>query len=47
VTPSDQIVINPADSMENGQQVNVAQPQNQSPQNGTAGQASQQKGSGS
>lgn len=47
VTPSDQIVINPADSLENGQQVNVAQPQNQSPQNGTAGQASQQKGSGS
>ena len=27
VAPSDQIVVNPADSLENGQQVNVAQPQ--------------------
>ncbi len=47
VSPSDQIVINPGDSLENGQQVNVAQPQNQSPQNGTQQQPSQQKGSGS
>jgi hypothetical protein len=47
VSPSDQVVINPADSLENGQQVNVAQPQNPSPQNGTKEQPSQQKGSGS
>ncbi len=46
VSPSDQIVINPADSLENGQQVNVAQPQNQGPQSGTQGQQGQQKGSG-
>jgi multidrug efflux system membrane fusion protein len=35
ISPTDKIVINPADSLENGQQVNVAQPQGQ------------QKGSGS
>jgi membrane fusion protein, multidrug efflux system len=35
VSPTDRVVINPADSLENGQQVNVAQPQGQ------------QKGSGS
>ncbi|MGC1963204.1 MAG: hypothetical protein WA676_10760, partial [Candidatus Sulfotelmatobacter sp.] len=42
VSPTDQIVINPADSLEEGQQVMVAQkPPAQSPP------ASQQKGSGS
>jgi multidrug efflux system membrane fusion protein len=35
ISPTDKVVINPADSLENGQQVNVAQPQKQ------------QKGSGS
>jgi membrane fusion protein, multidrug efflux system len=35
ISPTDKVVINPADSLENGQQVNVAQPQGQ------------QKGSGS
>jgi multidrug efflux system membrane fusion protein len=35
ISPTDRVVINPADSLENGQQVNVAQPQGQ------------QKGSGS
>jgi len=50
VSPTDQIVVNPADSLEDGQQVNVAQPQ----QNQQPGQPSpqgskndQQKGSGS
>lgn len=52
VSPNEQIVINPADSLEDGQQVSVAQPDNQSPQSGAAtgqtppGQPSQQKGSG-
>ena len=41
VSPADQIVINPADSLEEGQQVIVAQKPAQSPP------ASQQKGSGS
>jgi hypothetical protein len=36
VSPTDQVVINPPDSLEDGQQVNVAQPS-----------ANQQKGSGS
>src|SRR5580658_1709386 len=36
VSPTDQVVINPADSLEDGQQVNVAQPdQKKSPQKGT------------
>jgi multidrug efflux system membrane fusion protein len=35
VSPTDQIVINPADSLEDGQQVNVAQPPpNQQPRQG-------------
>jgi hypothetical protein len=41
VTPTDQVVINPADSLEDGQQVIVAQKPAQSPS------PSQQKGSGS
>jgi hypothetical protein len=40
VSPTDQIVINPADSLEDGQQVNVARP----PQ---GSKNDQQKGSGS
>jgi RND family efflux transporter MFP subunit len=43
VSPTDQIVVNPADSLENGQPVNVAQPQ---PQPGQA-QPAQQKGGAS
>jgi membrane fusion protein, multidrug efflux system len=46
VSPTDQIVINPADSLEDGQQVNVAQPPVNEPQPGTKPQG-QQKGSGS
>jgi membrane fusion protein, multidrug efflux system len=37
VSPTDQVVINPADSLEDGQQVNVAPPdQNKAPQKGTS-----------
>jgi multidrug efflux system membrane fusion protein len=43
---SDQIVVNPPDSLEQGQQVNVAQPAAQ-PQPDAAPQGTQQKGSGS
>src|ERR1700734_929696 len=43
VAPTDQIVVNPADSLENGQQVNVAQPQPSQRQPGQAPQG-QQKG---
>jgi multidrug efflux system membrane fusion protein len=43
VSPSDQVVINPADSLEDGQQVNVAQPQQQTDQPSQ----SQKKGGGS
>ncbi len=43
VAPSDRIVVNPADSLENGQQVNVAQPQPNQQQPGQAPQG-QQKG---
>ena len=39
VSPTDQVIINPADSLEEGQQVNVAQP--------TAPNSASQKGSGS
>jgi membrane fusion protein, multidrug efflux system len=42
VSTSDQVVINPPDSLENGQQVNVAQ---SSPQGQPQGQNNQQKGS--
>ena len=41
---NDQIVVNPPDSLEQGQQVNLAQP---AAQPGTQPQAAQQKGSGS
>jgi len=44
VSPSDQIIINPADSLEDGQQVNIAQPP---PSQQQPGQAPPQKGSGS
>ena len=45
VTPNDQIVVNPADSLEDGQPVNIAQPQpNRSQPNQTQGQ---QKGGAS
>jgi RND family efflux transporter MFP subunit len=51
VSASDQIVINPSDSLEDGQQVNVAQPQNETPAaNGATqnqNQKSGQKGGGS
>jgi RND family efflux transporter MFP subunit len=48
VSPNDRIVINPPDSLEEGQQVNVAQPQpNQQQQNPQQpSQAPQQKGNG-
>src|SRR3984885_14024587 len=46
VAPTDQIVVNPADSLENGQQVNVAQPQPSQQQPGRAPQG-QQKGGAS
>lgn len=50
IAATDQIVINPADSLEDGQQVNVAQNQQQpgqpAPQNQPQGQPNQQKGSG-
>jgi len=29
ISPSEQVVVNPADSLEDGQQVNVVQPQQQ------------------
>ncbi|MGA8764778.1 MAG: efflux RND transporter periplasmic adaptor subunit [Candidatus Sulfotelmatobacter sp.] len=48
VSPTDQVVINPADSLEDGQQVNVAQPQQNEQQQGSPPQAqnrNQQKGS--
>jgi hypothetical protein len=47
VAISDQIVINPADSLEDGQQVNLAQPPPNQQQPGQASPQSQQKGSGS
>jgi multidrug efflux system membrane fusion protein len=43
VAPNERIVVNPADSLENGQQVNVAQPQPNQQQPGKAPQG-QQKG---
>jgi RND family efflux transporter MFP subunit len=46
VAPSDQVVINPADSLEDGQQVNVAQPPAKQQQPGQPS-ASQQKGGAS
>jgi hypothetical protein len=42
VSPTDQVVVNPADSLEDGQQVNVAQP----PPKQQPAQPSRQKGSG-
>jgi membrane fusion protein, multidrug efflux system len=47
VSPTDQIVINPADSLEDGQQVNVAQPPPNQQQPGQTSPQGQQKGSGS
>jgi RND family efflux transporter MFP subunit len=47
VAISDQIVINPADSLEDGQQVNLAQPPPNQQQPEQASPQSQQKGSGS
>jgi multidrug efflux system membrane fusion protein len=44
VLPTDQVVVNPADSLEDGQQVNVAPPPSKQQQ---PAQPSQQKGSGS
>src|SRR5580692_3729376 len=46
VAPTDQIVVNPADSLEDGQQVNVAQPQPSQQQPGQAPQG-QKKGGAS
>jgi hypothetical protein len=46
VAPTDQIVVNPADSLEDGQQVNVAQPQPSQQQPPRAPQG-QQKGGAS
>src|SRR3984885_3401082 len=46
VAPTDKIVVNPADSLEDGQQVNVAQPQPSQQQPGRAPQG-QQKGGAS
>src|ERR1022692_237437 len=46
VPPTDQVIINPADSLEDGQQVNVAQPPSQQ-QPGQSPPQGQQKGSGS
>jgi RND family efflux transporter MFP subunit len=45
VAPTEQIVINPADSLEEGQQVNVAQPPPNQQQPGQAQPGNQQKGS--
>jgi membrane fusion protein, multidrug efflux system len=47
VSTADQIVINPADSLEGGQQVNIAQPSPNSQQPGQAAPQSEQKGMGS
>ena len=47
VSTGDQIVINPSDSLEDGQQVNVAQPPPNPPQPGQPAPQAQQKGSGS
>jgi RND family efflux transporter MFP subunit len=47
VSPTDQIVINPADSLEDGQQVNVALPSQDQQQPGQSAPQAQQKGSGS
>jgi membrane fusion protein, multidrug efflux system len=47
VTTTDQIVINPADSLENGQEVNVAQPQPSPQAPSQTSPQGQQKGSGS
>ena len=46
VAPTDKIVVNPADSLEDGQQVNVAQPQPSQQQPGQA-PPGQQKGGAS
>jgi membrane fusion protein, multidrug efflux system len=46
LSPTDQVVINPADSLEDGQQVNLAQPPSQPPPVQSPPQG-QQKGSGS
>src|ERR1700722_11738637 len=46
VSATDQIVINPADSLEDGQQVNIAEPQPGQQQSGQPSQQNQQKGSG-
>ncbi len=47
VSPSDQVVINPSDSLEDGQPVNVAQPPPNQQQPGQSSPPAQQKGSGS
>jgi multidrug efflux system membrane fusion protein len=47
VSPTDQVVINPADSLEDGQQVNVTQPPPNQQQPGQTPTQGQQKGSGS
>ena len=47
VSATDQIVINPADSLEDGQQVNIAQPAPSQQQPAQTAPQSQQKGSGS
>jgi len=47
ISPTDQIVINPADSLEDGQPVNVAQPLPNQQQPGKATPQAPQKGSGS
>jgi membrane fusion protein, multidrug efflux system len=47
VSPTDQVVINPADSLEDGQQVNVAQPEQNQKTPGQFSPQNKQKGSGS
>jgi multidrug efflux system membrane fusion protein len=47
VSPADQVVVNPSDSLENGQQVNVAQPATDQQKPGQAPPPGEQKGGGS
>jgi multidrug efflux pump subunit AcrA (membrane-fusion protein) len=44
VSPGDQVVVNPADSLEDGQQVNVAQPAPDQPQQGQPSPGQKQEG---
>jgi hypothetical protein len=46
VSPDDQIVVNPSDSLENGQPVNIAQPQQKQPQPTQSSSSGTKTGSG-